>query len=75
LNISTRTRADPTRQVWHDEPMAASPDAREAFARLHAEGCFVMPNPWDIGSTRVFEAVGFPAVATTSAGFNTLFGE
>jgi 2-methylisocitrate lyase-like PEP mutase family enzyme len=38
------------------------------FRRLHEAGCFVMPNPWDIGSARVLVGLGFPAVATTSAG-------
>lgn len=38
------------------------------FRRLHEAGCFVMPNPWDIGSARVIVGLGFPAVATTSAG-------
>src|SRR4029077_1809703 len=38
------------------------------FRRLHQAGCFVMPNPWDIGSARILVALGFPAVATTSAG-------
>lgn len=41
----------------------------EAFHRLHAEGCFVMPNPWDAGSAVALERMGFPALATTSAGF------
>lgn len=36
--------------------------------RLHAGGCFVMPNPWDLGSARILERLGFPALATTSAG-------
>ena len=39
-----------------------------AFHRLHASGCFVMPNPWDVGSARLLEQMGFPALATTSAG-------
>jgi len=38
------------------------------FHRLHSEGCFVMPNPWDIGSTVALADLGFPALATTSAG-------
>ncbi|WP_146844671.1 isocitrate lyase/PEP mutase family protein [Cellulomonas terrae] len=38
------------------------------FHRLHRAGCFVMPNPWDVGSARVLEGMGFPALATTSAG-------
>lgn len=38
------------------------------FRSLHAAGCFVMPNPWDLGSARVLAQLGFPALATTSAG-------
>jgi 2-methylisocitrate lyase-like PEP mutase family enzyme len=40
----------------------------EAFRRLHASGCFVMPNPWDVGSAVALEGMGFEALATTSAG-------
>jgi len=39
------------------------------YRRLHDSGCFVMPNPWDIGSARLLVNLGFRAVATTSAGF------
>jgi 2-methylisocitrate lyase-like PEP mutase family enzyme len=39
------------------------------FHRLHESGCFVIPNPWDIGSARLLAQLGFPALATTSAGF------
>lgn len=39
------------------------------FRRLHESGCFVMPNPWDLGSARALAKLGFPALATTSAGF------
>ena len=39
------------------------------FHRLHASGIFVMPNPWDVGSAKVLEQLGFPALATTSAGY------
>ena len=39
-----------------------------AFHRLHETGCFVMPNPWDVGSARALERMGFQALATTSAG-------
>jgi 2-methylisocitrate lyase-like PEP mutase family enzyme len=39
------------------------------FRALHAGGCFVMPNPWDVGSARWLRGQGFPALATTSAGF------
>jgi 2-methylisocitrate lyase-like PEP mutase family enzyme len=41
----------------------------EAFHRLHAAGCFVLPNPWDVGSAIALERMGFEALATTSAGF------
>jgi methylisocitrate lyase len=39
------------------------------FRRLHQSGCFVIPNPWDRGSARMLESLGFPALATTSAGY------
>jgi 2-methylisocitrate lyase-like PEP mutase family enzyme len=45
-----------------------------AFRRLHAGGCFVMPNPWDVGSARALEQLGFPALATTSAGLAWTLG-
>lgn len=41
---------------------------RERFRELHEEGCFVIPNPWDRGSARVLQNLGFPALATSSAG-------
>lgn len=40
-----------------------------AFSRLHENGCFVIPNPWDIGSAKLLEQLGFKALATTSSGF------
>lgn len=51
----------------HDERVAE-------FHRLHDSGCFVMPNPWDVGSARVLERMGFPALATTSAGLAWTLG-
>jgi 2-methylisocitrate lyase-like PEP mutase family enzyme len=39
------------------------------FRELHATGCFVLPNPWDVGSAIYLEQLGFQALATTSAGF------
>jgi 2-methylisocitrate lyase-like PEP mutase family enzyme len=42
---------------------------RNAFRALHERGCFVIPNPWDVGSARYLQHLGFPALATTSAGF------
>ncbi len=41
---------------------------RHAFRQLHESGCFVLPNPWDIGSARALQSLGFKALASTSAG-------
>lgn len=40
-----------------------------AFRALHQSGCFVIPNPWDVGSARFLQRAGFKALATTSAGY------
>jgi 2-methylisocitrate lyase-like PEP mutase family enzyme len=42
---------------------------RAAFRKLHESGCFLLPNPWDVGSARYLRSLGFKALATTSAGF------
>jgi len=42
---------------------------RAAFRKLHESGCFVIPNPWDAGSARYLQHLGFKALATTSGGF------
>jgi 2-methylisocitrate lyase-like PEP mutase family enzyme len=44
-------------------------DKRRAFWQLHEVGCFVIPNPWDVGSARFLQSLGFKALATTSSGF------
>jgi 2-methylisocitrate lyase-like PEP mutase family enzyme len=43
-------------------------DKRKAFRKLHEAGCFVIPNPWNIGTARYLQGLGFKALATTSAG-------
>jgi 2-methylisocitrate lyase-like PEP mutase family enzyme len=43
-------------------------EKRFAFRALHQQGCFILPNPWDAGSARMFQDLGFQALATTSAG-------
>lgn len=48
--------------------MASSAEKRVAFRRLHEAGCFVIPNPWDVGSAKYLQSAGFKAIATTSAG-------
>jgi 2-methylisocitrate lyase-like PEP mutase family enzyme len=50
-------------------PMTDITDRRHVFRQLHQSGCFVLPNPWDLGSARLLVQLGFPALATTSAGF------
>jgi 2-methylisocitrate lyase-like PEP mutase family enzyme len=50
-------------------PHAGLAARRKAFRALHERGCFVIPNPWDVGSARYLQYLGFPALATTSAGF------
>ncbi|MBA3497988.1 MAG: isocitrate lyase/phosphoenolpyruvate mutase family protein [Gemmatimonadales bacterium] len=49
--------------------MTPPTDRHATFRRLHKSGCFVMPNPWDLGSARLLAGLGFPALATTSSGF------
>jgi hypothetical protein len=44
-------------------------DKRRRFRQLHEAGCFVIPNPWDLGSARFLQGLGFKALATTSSGF------
>ncbi len=49
-------------------PRPTVSDKRRAFHALHASGCFVIPNPWDVGSARYLQGLGFKALASTSAG-------
>jgi 2-methylisocitrate lyase-like PEP mutase family enzyme len=43
-------------------------DKRRLFRQMHASGCFLLPNPWDVGSARYLQSLGFKALATTSSG-------
>lgn len=43
-------------------------EKRRTFRQLHESGCFVIPNPWDTGTTRYLQHLGFKAIATTSSG-------
>ncbi|HEU4512906.1 MAG TPA: isocitrate lyase/phosphoenolpyruvate mutase family protein [Nocardioidaceae bacterium] len=54
--------------------MSVQDDRIAEFQRLHSSGCFVMPNPWDVGSARALEQMGFKALATTSAGLAWTLG-
>ncbi|HET7542820.1 MAG TPA: isocitrate lyase/phosphoenolpyruvate mutase family protein [Polyangiaceae bacterium] len=44
-------------------------EKRRAFRRLHESGCFLLPNPWDVGSALYLQSLGFKALASSSAGF------
>lgn len=48
---------------------SSAADKRRRFHDLHRSGCFVIPNPWDAGSARYLQTLGFKALATTSSGF------
>ena len=48
--------------------MPTTADKRATFRKLHASGCFVIPNPWDIGTVKYLQSMGFKALATTSSG-------
>src|SRR5260370_29571753 len=79
--LRTLARARQFRRGRPPESQSFRPDAegrvmtpttaqkRDRFAELHrAPGCFVMPNPFDVGSARYLASLGFPALATSSAG-------
>lgn len=55
--------------------MNAKRDVRRVFHELHEAGCFVIPNPWDVGSARVLQILGFQALATTSSGHAWTLGK
>ena len=54
--------------------MKTTVEKRARFRELHRSGCFVLPNPWDVGSARMMEHLGFEAIATTSGGFAWTMG-
>jgi 2-methylisocitrate lyase-like PEP mutase family enzyme len=49
--------------------MTTTAEKRRAFRQMHSVGCFVMPNPWNIGTARYLQGLGFKALATTSSGY------
>src|SRR3982074_255169 len=54
---------------------ATAKDKRATFRKMHEAGCFVLPNPWDVGSARALQHMGFKAIASTSAGFAWSIGK
>jgi methylisocitrate lyase len=55
--------------------MTTPTDRARAFHEIHAAGCFVIPNPWDVGAAKLLAQLGFPALATTSSGFAWSLGK
>jgi len=49
--------------------MPTTEEKRATFRKMHESGCFAIPNPWDIGTAKYLQHLGFKAIATTSAGF------
>src|SRR5438876_4577870 len=52
-----------------EAPMPTAAEKRATFRKLHESGCFVIPNPWNVGSARYLQGLGFKALATTSSGY------
>ena len=50
-------------------------DKRATFKKMHESGCFILPNPHDVGSARALQHLGFKALASTSAGFAWTIGK
>src|SRR5215470_19890852 len=68
---SARASITDLKRVARSEfPMAgpSTADKRKTFRKLHESGCFVIPNPWNVGSARYLQGLGFKALATTSSG-------
>jgi 2-methylisocitrate lyase-like PEP mutase family enzyme len=53
----------------------ATADKRTTFRKMHEAGCFALPNPWDVGSAKALQHIGFKALASTSAGFAWAIGK
>ena len=54
--------------------MPTAAEKRHTYRKLHEAGCFIIPNPWDIGSARYLQGMGFKALASTSAGYALTLG-
>src|SRR5262245_64498331 len=50
-------------------PQPSVAEKRATFRKLHESGCWMIPNPWDVGSARYLQGLGFKALASTSSGF------
>jgi 2-methylisocitrate lyase-like PEP mutase family enzyme len=68
------TQPKPPRN-YHDSFPSDIAARRRAFRQMHVSGCFVIPNPWDVGSARYLQGLGFKALATTSSGVAWSLGQ
>src|SRR6516165_7585173 len=66
---SRNNRVDRSAYSSEARSMPSIAEKRAAFRKLHATGCFVIPNPWNVGSALYLQGLGFKALATTSSGF------
>ena len=73
VGLNSRTGI-PRASVWQSHDVSTQEERAARFRALHEEDPFVIPNPWDAGSARVLESLGFQALATTSSGFAFTLG-
>jgi 2-methylisocitrate lyase-like PEP mutase family enzyme len=67
---------DPSENQQRETPMpVTTADKRATFRKMHGSGCFVLPNPFDVGSAKALQHLGFKALASTSAGFAWTIGK
>jgi 2-methylisocitrate lyase-like PEP mutase family enzyme len=73
MQRAPKPNASPPLQPSEELPMTdrrpSVADKRRTFQQLHTSGCFAIPNPWDAGSARYLQSLGFKALASTSSGF------
>src|SRR4051812_39633747 len=65
----TSLGAHPYSAINREIAMPTAAEKRQVFRKLHDSGCWVIPNPWDVGSARYLQGMGFKALASTSAGY------
>jgi methylisocitrate lyase len=69
------SNASQARETKGEVMPVSTADKRAAFKKLHESGCFIIPNPFDIGSAKALQHLGFKALASTSAGFAWTIGK
>jgi 2-methylisocitrate lyase-like PEP mutase family enzyme len=69
IAIGAQLSASLARNQTGNSHVPTTADKRKTYRALHESGCFVIPNPWDVGSARYLQGLGFKALASTSAGY------